>query len=338
MESNRDKFVSNFQAEIIEDFSELPKNPLLTIRCSTYNHEEFITKAINGFLMQKTDFPFEILIHDDASTDGTAQIVRTYQARHPNLIRVILQSENQFSQGKRPRQLLHALSRGKYIALCEGDDYWIDPLKLQKQVNFLEMHPECSICCHKVMKYSECKKSNFGTFPPIDEDRIFTRYDFYKQNMMHTCTLLFKNLPMNDYLKKISNVKIGDWALQAYLVQHGDIGYINEVMSVYRFHAGGIWNATDPIINRIRKAETIEIVQKALNLEHEILINQRLLNYYIQFVNHFYRIKDQTNTKQYLRKCFEHKRNFSLLKFRKIFPAILFAYFPIIHKSIKYFR
>jgi len=105
--------------------------------------EGYIKDALEGFLIQKTDFPFEILINDDASTDSTADIIREYEAQYPNLIKPIYQTENQYSQGKKPNQEFNfPRAIGKYIALCEGDDYWTDPLKLQKQLDFLEENPE----------------------------------------------------------------------------------------------------------------------------------------------------------------------------------------------------
>ena len=125
--------------------------PLISIVCTAYNHENFISDAIEGFLMQQTSFPYEIIIHDDASTDGTSDIIKKYEKEHPNLIRAIYQSENQYSQGIDFINSLFRMARGKYIAICEGDDYWTDPQKLQKQVNFMTAHPECSISCHKVL-------------------------------------------------------------------------------------------------------------------------------------------------------------------------------------------
>lgn len=113
-------------------------NPLVSISCITYNHVSYIRQCLDGFLMQKTDFPFEIVVHDDASTDKTAEIVREYEKKYPNIIKPIYELENQYSKpGISINDITFPYLRGKYIALCEGDDYWIDENKLQMQVDFL---------------------------------------------------------------------------------------------------------------------------------------------------------------------------------------------------------
>lgn len=133
--------------------------PLVSICCITYNHAPFIRKCLDGFLMQETSFPVEILIHDDASTDGTDGIIREYAEKYPDLIFPLYETENQYSQGKQNEIDFYNYrrARGKYIAYCEGDDYWTDPLKLQKQVDFMESHPDYSVCFHRC-KYYEIKK------------------------------------------------------------------------------------------------------------------------------------------------------------------------------------
>ena len=116
---------------------------MVTIRCITYNHESYIRQCLDGFLMQKTTFRFEAIVHDDASTDGTATIIREYADKYPNIIKPIFETENQYSKRDGSlRRILDAHTHGKYIAMCEGDDYWTDPYKLQKQVDFLESHPD----------------------------------------------------------------------------------------------------------------------------------------------------------------------------------------------------
>ena len=130
--------------------------PLVSVVCTTYNHEKYIRQCLDGFVMQKTTFPIEIIVHDDASTDDTVRIVKEYEEKYPNLFNNIYRTENWYSRGKDIwGYLFDQKARGKYIALCEGDDYWIDPYKLQKQVDFLEGHPEYSMCFHNAMVHRE---------------------------------------------------------------------------------------------------------------------------------------------------------------------------------------
>lgn len=129
--------------------------PLVSICCITYNHAPYIKQCIEGFLMQKTTFSIEILIHDDCSTDGTTEIIRDYEKKYPDLIFPLYEEENQYQKGKASEIDFYNYkrARGKYIAYCEGDDYWTDPLKLQKQVDFMEANPDYSVCFHDFKKY-----------------------------------------------------------------------------------------------------------------------------------------------------------------------------------------
>jgi len=133
------------EAEIMANWKQTDK-PLVSVCCTTYNHEKYIQEAIDGFLIQETDFPFEILIRDDCSTDNTPTIIKKYVEKYPNLIFPIFEKENTYSKGVKPMPVLYKKAKGKYIALCEGDDYWIDSKKLAKQVNFLEYNLGYSLC------------------------------------------------------------------------------------------------------------------------------------------------------------------------------------------------
>ena len=128
----------------------MKQKPLVTVSCIAYNHEKYIARALDSFLKQKTDFPFEIVIHDDASTDRTAEIIREYAEKYPDIIRPMYQTENQYSKGISNISGAFNFPRaeGKYIAMCEGDDYWIDDTKLQRQADYMEAHPECTMCFH----------------------------------------------------------------------------------------------------------------------------------------------------------------------------------------------
>ena len=133
---------------------DLQSSLMVTIRCLTYNHEQYIRQCLDGFVMQKTNFRFEAIVHDDASTDGTVEIIREYAEKYPDIIKPIFETENQYSKrdGSIGR-IMNEHTHGKYIAICEGDDYWTDPYKLQKQVDFLESHPDYVMCSHRHNDY-----------------------------------------------------------------------------------------------------------------------------------------------------------------------------------------
>lgn len=134
---------------------------MVSIHCLAYNHEKTIRKTLDGFLMQKTNFPIEAIVHDDASTDNTAAIIKEYADQYPHIIKPIFEKENQYSKHDGSLQkIMHNACKGKYIAYCEGDDYWIDPLKLQKQVDYLEAHPEITYSCCRFYVQNEFN----GTF------------------------------------------------------------------------------------------------------------------------------------------------------------------------------
>lgn len=219
---------------------------VLSICCITYNHAAYIQKCIEGFLMQKTSFPIEILIHDDASTDGTAEIVKEFAEKYPDLIFPVFQEENKYSQGINvAADYLLPRVRGKYIAVCEGDDYWIDPTKLQRQVDFLESHPSFSFCCHQTYIYEQ----NTGEMSlwKIKEEKIletdfsftckeWTRLDWF----FHMLTIVLRkdmlDLPFLMSFKRCYGVHIF-----YQLLQKGNAYFFATPMSVYRIHKTGVF-------------------------------------------------------------------------------------------------
>ena len=151
----------------------MSKETLVSIRCITYNHESYIRDCLEGFVIQNTSFPFEAIVHDDASTDGTAAIIREYAEKYPDIIKPIYETENQYSKhdGSLRRIMDEAISpSAKYIAICEGDDYWIDPLKLQKQADFLETHPDYGLVSSDFFAFRQKDGQcvNFSQSPIMD--------------------------------------------------------------------------------------------------------------------------------------------------------------------------
>lgn len=218
---------------------------MVTICCFTYNQESYIRECLEGFVMQKTDFRFEAIVHDDASTDGTAAIIREYEAKYPDIIKPIYETENQYSKHDGSLDsIMNEHMHGKYIAVCEGDDYWIDSLKLQKQFDFMEAHPECSICFHanfdlyssgerKIRKPKKIKEFN------TPEDTILGGGGFMATNSMFYRGEYLRN-EVRPYFWECSPV--GDLPLKLYFATKGVVGYIDEVMSVYRRQAIGSWS------------------------------------------------------------------------------------------------
>lgn len=216
--------------------------PLVSIICITYNHEKYISQALDGFVMQKTDFPFEILIHDDASTDRTAEIIRKYEKSNINkniVFKPIYEKQNQYSSGNYDfTNDMFKSAKGKYIAYCEGDDYWTDPEKLQRQVDFMEKHPDYAICFHPVRVFFESKESKEYIYPDTKDKSKFTVKELLEHNFIQTNSVMYKK---QKYINMPSDVMPGDIYWHLYHAQFGKIGFIDRIMSEYRRHAGGVW-------------------------------------------------------------------------------------------------
>lgn len=218
----------------------------LSVICLTYNHAAFIRQALDGFVMQKTDFPFEVIVHDDASTDGTADIIREYAARYPDIVRPVYQTENQWSSGVPFLQkYVYPLVRGQYVALCEGDDYWTDENKLQKQVDCLDAHPDCSLCFHPVtVKWEEGEQPD-SVFPDkklLANVGTMNLKSLLKQNFIQTNSVVYRWRFHQDSLELIPNgILPGDWFLHLLHAEVGKIVMLPDVMAVYRKHKSGIW-------------------------------------------------------------------------------------------------
>lgn len=222
------------------------KAPLVSIVCDTYNHAPFVRDALDSFLAQKTSFPIEIIVHDDASTDGTADIIREYEREHPDLFRCVYRTENIYQ--KDPKILEHyvfPLARGKYIAICEGDDYWTNPDKLEKQISYMEAHPDCTLCvCAGDLVDPQGNKTGIvapyhtDTDVPMDE-LIRGGGGFVATASIVAPTRLAQNrAPFCD----LSDVD--DAVLQIWFGMNGKTHYFAESMCAYRQAVPGSWTET----------------------------------------------------------------------------------------------
>ena len=218
---------------------------IVSVSCITFNHAPYIRACLDGFLMQKTSFVFEILIHDDCSTDGTREIIEEYSKKYPDIIFPIFQTENQYSKGVRGMMARFNFprSRGKYIALCEGDDYWSDPYKLQRQVDFLEANTDFSICFHNMKILNESNPSAIEFTNSKDQESVSSILDLAsKGNFMFTASVVFKK-PKDGFPNWLTDLPIGDYAIHLFNAQFGKIKFLDQVMGAYRIHAGGVWGS-----------------------------------------------------------------------------------------------
>lgn len=212
--------------------------PLVTIACPTYNHEKFIKQTIESFLMQKTTFRYEILIHDDASTDNTPNIIKEYATLYPELIKPVFQTVNQHSKGVKNAQIIFPLVKTRYIAICEGDDYWIDPYKLQKQVDFLENNKNCTAVFNRYYILENDKITPFNN-KHLKKNKIFTLNEVLDDWFIQTATLVFLASALENK-NQIRDICTFDRTLVYDLALNGNIGFIDDYMTVYRAHDNGI--------------------------------------------------------------------------------------------------
>ena len=216
--------------------------PKVSVAICTYNHEKFIAQAIEGVLMQETSFPIELVIGEDCSTDGTRAILRKYAQTHPNIVRPLLHKRN-VGGGTNFTSVL-ATCRGEYIAFLDGDDYWTDTRKLEIQVRFLEEHPECAMCHHRVSYVDDESQRLVSEFPPEERRREQCSADLLaKGNFIQTCSLMTRKELIPDLTDDFMRLKLGDWPLCVLLGLHGSIGYIDKNMATYRIHVASNWSS-----------------------------------------------------------------------------------------------
>ena len=231
-------------------------NIKISVICITYNQEKYIKRALEGMLSQVTDFQFEIIVHDDVSTDGTVAILREYEEKHSETIRVIYETENQYSKGVDfVAPMVREIARGKYIALCEGDDFWTDDHKLQLQYEAMEAHPECDMCACYGCTVTEDGVDEVSDIRPIKHDGILPVEDVIRGGGQYLVTAgLFYRRSMYDEMLPFERVIPLDYAQQIKGALKGGIYYIDRKMAVYRRYSGGSWTN-----NVLRNKERLKV-------------------------------------------------------------------------------
>lgn len=262
------------------------KAPVVSVIVISYNQEKYIAECLQGILAQKGDFRIELVISDDASQDATPEIIRNYIKNFGDLVTVKIISP--YSNVGMTRNFQRCLSActGDFIAVCEGDDYWVDPLKLQKQVGFLTAHPDCAICFNRIYTYFQ-NTDKFSAFEPNRKlvGNVFNTRELVEEYFIGNLSCcMYDAKYMGQIRPDLFDLYIGDWMFNIYYSQFGKIGYIEEVMSVYRKHAGGVWgNGTSQKKTRLLQGY-INSYNKYLNYEfdEEFSLVQRKLAYAVE--------------------------------------------------------
>lgn len=226
----------------------------VSVICITYNHRKYIRKALDGIVMQKTSFDYEVIIHDDASTDGTAEIVQEYAEKY-DFIKPILQKENQYSNGVSfGPKYIHPLMQGRYTAFCEGDDYWTDPYKLQTMYDYMSTHEECSMCCHAYENIEANTEKVIEEIHTLQSDGSITVQKAIKyDNPTQLASQMFRRECIIDKPSIYLNRGVGDYTVLLYAATLGEIHYIDKVMACHRIAADGSWT------NRVYKNRNLRV-------------------------------------------------------------------------------
>ena len=276
----------------------------VSIICNVFNHENYIRDALESFVMQKTNFKFEILVHDDASTDKSANIIREFEKKYPDLIKPIYQTENQYSKGGGlVGKIQLARATGKYIAVCEGDDYWTDPLKLQKQYDAMEAHTEVDICTHCAMRINAETKECIGYIRPSKTDDILSMEQVIMggggyvatNSIMYRREMTFNPPKFREFLRL-------DYTLQMHGSMRGGMLYLADCMSAYRVMSKGSW--TERMKKDRKKFENhtnkvikcLEFVNEETEFKYSDIIKKEILKaefHYLNVFREYKRLKDK---------------------------------------------
>lgn len=310
--------------------------PRCSVLVTTYNHERFIAQALESVLMQRVDFEYEIIIGEDCSIDRTRDLVRGFANQHKDKIRLILPPKNLgFSGNKIFEQQLRAV-KGNYIAVLDGDDYWESPSKLQKQVDFMERHPDCAMCFHAVKVVYEGDTQ--ASWISGGAKRISKMEDLLEANFMHTCSVMLRKESLTNVPGWCFTSEIGDWELFLIAAQHGDIGYIDEVMAVYRKHEDGVYTGSD-IIQRIQsRIRMYNNLIYYLEPRHKRTISAILSKYYYNLALQCLYAEDWANAKRYsVMSLWVSPRNKRLAIIERL-GLCSRLYAPKFYNFVRYFR
>jgi glycosyltransferase involved in cell wall biosynthesis len=277
------------------------QGPKVSVLMITYNHEPFIAQAIESALMQETTFNFEIVIGEDCSTDETRKIVRDFQRKYPEKIRLLLPERN-LGMHCNYFQTLRACS-GQYIAVLDGDDFWTSPHKLQRQADFLDSHPDYTVCFHNVTVFREGAEESGWLHCPPDQKQTCTVEDLLKGNFIPTCSVMRRNGLITELPEWTYGLKMLDWPIHILNAQHGYIGYIDETMAAHRMHSDGLYSGLSPIEQQLNYLKMYEALLGPLGSEYEKSIRVSIFRSWYALAVAYSQENDAANADKYRHLC-----------------------------------
>lgn len=263
------------------------QTPLVSITCITYNHEKYIAQTIEGFLMQETSFPYEVIIGEDCSTDGTRAVIEGYCKKYPHIIKLVT-SDNNVGARKNGVRIRNE-AKGKYIAICEGDDYWTDPHKLQQQVSFLESNPDYVLCYHNVRQVNEDDiLIKEGT---VEKTTLYCWKDIFHLSIP-PLAVVFRNC-IRTYPDEFLQVFNGDAFLFGMLSTHGRAANLGFVAASYRRHTGGVYTAKGQLENRRQSLRTRRYMERCayFNKQQKREIRKEIIKWRKKYLNSYIKTK-----------------------------------------------
>lgn len=315
----------------------------LSVCIQAYNHGQYIAQALDSVLMQRTAFEFEIIVGEDDSSDGTREIVCAYQRRFPERIRLFLNSrENVICVNGRPtgrwnfmNNLQHA--QGEYIALLDGDDYWTSPEKLQRQVEFLDLHPECSSCGHRARMTFEDGRDHDRIFSEVPSGRLGIAR-LLEGNPLPTCSTVFRReavLPLPEWFVE---APAADYCIHVLCARAGDIMLLDDVMGVYRIHARGAWSGLQPIEQIQSTIQLMGIFRRALGRRWESTIARQISTLYLAASREYESRQQYRNARKAMLDAFRRgsvRYSLRRLELRRLL-SILFPYVTGVYRSLRF--
>jgi glycosyltransferase involved in cell wall biosynthesis len=308
----------------------------VSVAITAYNHVLFIRQAVESVLSQRTSFDYEILLGDDCSTDGTRDIIRGYAHKYPQRVRAVLREEN--IGGRKNFTDLYGLSCGQYFTWLDGDDYWTNPDKLQKQVDFLEARPDCCICFHSAMMiWEDGSRTPTRHFPP-GRKGTYDLEDLLVNDFICTSAFLVRNKLIQGFPGWFWHAPFGDWPFLALNALQGKIGYIDECWSVYRQHEGGVYYR-QPLERRIEKhIQLTRMFMEAFDAKYHPALRRTLSNRLLRLAMLHYRAGRLTEARDYGRQYIQESSRHPLMRLRSKVKLAMYMRCPALHKLISRVR